>query len=452
MLSLKKTTLIKMSLYALFLGVVHLGHAADSSYLDRADRVNGWSTRSVFEPLYQKHRASVVEILEDGHQIALGTVVSEDGFIVTKASEFGMALEVRDAANQTYVPEFISVDPKNDLALLKIKADGMKPVQWSDDATPSMGQWMISPHEDETQVRVGVVSATQRAIPKKPGALGVELMNAIDVLRLRSFKDFNEFRSKVDQQKRPVDQFLAERLSLDDSDQDSGEGENQDSPDVRVLELLNDWIFRKRFVREEQLEGIRLSKPTEELLAKEASQEEEDRFSYRSVLNLMILEDAFPELIIPQLKGGLITGVRPDSGAEKAGVLLEDVVVAVNGQKVMTSSDIIQIVQQHGPGEKLKLQIHRGKQELVKTVTLGYFDTAFPELDVNIELSGDISDRRDGYQEVIQHEIPIPPKAMGGPLLDLEGRVVGVNIARYNRVTTFALPAALVRASIEKLK
>ena len=88
----------------------------------------------------------------------------------------------------------------------------------------------------------------------------------------------------------------------------------------------------------------------------------------------------------------------------------------------------------------------------MKTVTLGYFDTAFPELDVNIELSGEISDRRDGYQEVIQHEIPIPPKAMGGPLLDLEGRVVGVNIARYNRVTTFALPAALVRASIEKLK
>ena len=452
MLSMNKPTLIKMVLFALLIGVDQLGHAANPGYLDRADRVNGWNTRSVFEALYEKHRASVVEILEDGHQIALGTVVSEDGFIVTKASEFGMALEVRDASHRTYVPEFISVDPKNDLALLKIKADGMKPVQWSDDTTPSMGQWMISPHEDETQVRVGVISAVQRTIPKKPGALGVQLNNAAHSLGKNSFKDFNEFLSKVEQNKRPLDQFLAEGLSLDDVAQERAEGENQDDPVERILALLNRAIFRRTFFRAELLEGIQLSKPTEELLAKEALLEDEDRFAYRSVLNLMVVEDAYPELIIPQVKGGLITDVRPGSAAEEAGVLLEDVVVAVNGNKVMTSSDVIQVVQQHGPGEKLKLQILRGKQELVKSVTLGYYDAAFPELDVNIELSGDISDRRDGYQEVIQHEIPIPPKAMGGPLLDLEGRVVGVNIARYNRVTTFALPAALVRASIEKLK
>jgi S1-C subfamily serine protease len=452
MFSSTKSFILKAFFIALFLSVPSSGNAADTGYLDRSERVNGWNTRSVFEPLYEKHRDSVVEILEDGHQIALGTVVSEDGYIVTKASEFGMALEVRDAKNKVYVPEFISVDRDNDLALLKIKADGMQAVQWSGDATPSMGQWMISPHEDETQVRVGVVSAIQRAIPKKPGALGVQLMNAADFLSLNSFKDFNEFRILVEQKKRPLDQFLAEFMSPDDLDPGQAAEENQDSPEERILDLLNRTMFRRSLFNGELLEGVQLSEPTERLMAKEASLEGGDRFQYRSVLNLMVLEDAFPELIIPRLKGGLITGVRPDSGAEKAGVLPEDVVVSVNGISVMTSSDIIQIVRQHGPGEKLNLKIHRGEQELVKTVTLGYFDTAFPEQDVNIELSGDISERRTGYQEVIQHEIPIPPKAMGGPLMDLEGKVVGVNIARYNRVTTFALPAALVRASIEKLK
>lgn len=436
----------KMARVILICVVTPFGQAASTGYLDRAERVNGWDTRSVFEPLYERHRASVVEILEDGHQIALGTVVSEDGFIVTKASEFGMALEVRDAKSRVYVPEFISVDPENDLALLKVNANGMKPVQWSDDNMPPMGQWMISPHEDETQVRVGVVSAVQRAIPKKPGALGVELMNAADFLSLSSIKDFNEFSSMVARKTRPLDQFLAELLSLDNVDQDQAEGENQDSPEERMLELLNRSIFRRTFFDEDLLEGVQLSPSTMALMKKD------DKRPYRRVLNLMVIEDAFPDLIIPQLKGGFITEVRSDSGAEKAGVLPEDVVVAVDGVDVMTSFDIIQIVQQHGPGEKIKLQIHRGEQQLVKTVTLGYFDTTFPEQDVNIELSGDISARRTGYQEVIQHEIPIPPKAMGGPLLNLEGKVVGVNIARYNRVTTFALPAALVQSSIEKLK
>ena len=42
--------------------------------------------------------------------------------------------------------------------------------------------------------------------------------------------------------------------------------------------------------------------------------------------------------------------------------------------------------------------------------------------------------------------------AMGGPLLDLEGMALGVNIARSDRVTTFALPSELVLETIMRLK
>ena len=54
------------------------------------------------------------------------------------------------------------------------------------------------------------------------------------------------------------------------------------------------------------------------------------------------------------------------------------------------------------------------------------------------------SKRVDDFPEIIQHDTPLSAAAMGGVLLDLKGRVIGLNIARLDRVTTFALPGELV--------
>ena len=57
------------------------------------------------------------------------------------------------------------------------------------------------------------------------------------------------------------------------------------------------------------------------------------------------------------------------------------------------------------------------------------------------EMSGDLSARTDGFPMAIQHDIPLQPSECGGPLLDLGGRCVGINVARAGRVKTFAVPA-----------
>ena len=54
--------------------------------------------------------------------------------------------------------------------------------------------------------------------------------------------------------------------------------------------------------------------------------------------------------------------------------------------------------------------------------------------------NGGVSLRNDNFPEVLQHDIPLLPADMGGPVATLEGKVVGINIARVDRVTTFALP------------
>jgi serine protease Do len=40
----------------------------------------------------------------------------------------------------------------------------------------------------------------------------------------------------------------------------------------------------------------------------------------------------------------------------------------------------------------------------------------------------------------------------GGPLVNLDGQAVGLNIARADRVTTYALPARLVKQALDSLK
>jgi S1-C subfamily serine protease len=54
---------------------------------------------------------------------------------------------------------------------------------------------------------------------------------------------------------------------------------------------------------------------------------------------------------------------------------------------------------------------------------------------------GRLSEKTGGYPDVIQHDIPLPPELCGGPLFNLNGKCVGVNVSRAGRTKTYAIPA-----------
>ena len=62
------------------------------------------------------------------------------------------------------------------------------------------------------------------------------------------------------------------------------------------------------------------------------------------------------------------------------------------------------------------------------------------------------SQRRDGFPKVVQHDSVLQPTLCGGPVIDISGKVVGINIARADRIATYAVPSEAVQAVIEKLK
>jgi serine protease Do len=113
---------------------------------------------------------------------------------------------------------------------------------------------------------------------------------------------------------------------------------------------------------------------------------------------------------------------------------------------------VVELVGANDPREIVDIQVKRGESLLSFRVTLGHRSVAFQMLDRNARMSGPVSKRKDNFPMVIQHDVSLPPTAMGGPLLNLDGKALGINVARVDRVTTYALPAKVVREIFEKLR
>ncbi|MEX2173374.1 MAG: PDZ domain-containing protein [Pirellulaceae bacterium] len=148
-----------------------------------------------------------------------------------------------------------------------------------------------------------------------------------------------------------------------------------------------------------------------------------------------------------------IEEVVPDSAADKAGLEAGDAILKVNGKEISGRQNLVETIRSFMPGEKVELVIDRDDTELTITATLGSLSQLFhgDRSEFQNALGGALSQRRAGFPSVIQHDSILTPAQCGGPLVDLDGKVVGINIARAGRVETYALTAPVVREVVKKL-
>lgn len=152
-------------------------------------------------------------------------------------------------------------------------------------------------------------------------------------------------------------------------------------------------------------------------------------------------------------QGPLVGQVVPGSGAAKAGLLPNDVILRVDGDSVATTRALVQKVRAHRPGDTVRLRIRRDDKRIDVEVTLARAAEVIPTMDtMPAAASGALSVRRSDFPAVIQHDTVLRPNQCGGPLVDLDGNVVGINIARASRVASYAIPADVVLSVIRKLK
>ncbi len=178
---------------------------AQSVRPDSAKMKSSDALREVFRSIVEKANRSTVlvkgrvgvESAPEGVQLAFGTVVSADGFILTKASEvLGQPfLQVFITAKKGLPAKIVGLSEPQDLAMLKIDlkdGDDLTPVEWADLKADKIivGAWLATAGpvamEQNNPVAVGVVSVGRRKIPGRNGFLGVYMGDTTDASGAKS--------------------------------------------------------------------------------------------------------------------------------------------------------------------------------------------------------------------------------------------------------------------------
>lgn len=152
--------------------------------------------------------------------------------------------------------------------------------------------------------------------------------------------------------------------------------------------------------------------------------------------------------------GAGIENVMSKSPAEKAGLKSGDVVIKVGDKEVKNLNELRDTIFAYEPGDEVTLTVKRGDTQFESKIRLGNFQQMIQgeRAEFQNSLGGELSQRRAGFPMVLQHDTVLKPQECGGPLVDIDGKVVGINIARAGRVETYALAASIVKAIIEDMK
>lgn len=359
---------------------------------------------------------SAVRILVNERPVALGTIVRSDGYILTKASELhdGFVIELYDG--QRFAGEVVGVMKEHDLAAVKIEASELQPATFSISAVNAAGsgQWVYSPGVGEDGIlKIGNLSVKGlRRIPGNGSLLGVQLapqpQQGIPVFRVDKGGP-------------------AERAGLEPGDLILGLN------GMRVG-TMRDFVRLLRNGPPDASHEVTLSRGGRQL-----------------TFTITLDRGQAGVTLVTEASGVLVEQVTPGSGAEAAGVLPGDIIIALDDRQVRDRPALISMVQSYDPGDTVDVTFLRAGEEQTVPATLGYHTGRSIRGEFQNQLGSQLSARAVDFPAVLQHDSILNANQMGGPLVDLKGQVLGINIARAGRVETYALPAQVIEAAIPAL-
>jgi len=280
---------------------------------------------SPFDQFFHDFLGQIPE--QERHALGTGFILSAKGYVVTNNHVIDGADEivVKTSNGKEYEAKLIGSDSKLDVALLKIKAKGLKAVKLADSDKLRVGDWVIAignPFGLEQTVTAGIVSARGRVIGSGP-----------------------------------YDDFIQTDAAINPG--------NSGGP------LFNDkgevvGINTAIYSRSGGNNGIGFAIPIN-LVHAIFDELRDTGHIERARLGVMIqdVDQATAKALgLKNKQGALVPQVQSDSAADKAGIEAGDVIVSVDGHAIKNAHDLPIRIARHHPGDKVVIGLVRNGKRL----------------------------------------------------------------------------------------
>ena len=266
-----------------------------------------------------------------------GVVISPDGYIVTNnhVVEGASKIEVTFNDKHKRTATIIGNDPSTDLALIKVDATGLEYLTFADSDEVKVGEWVLAvgnPFNLTSTVTAGIVSAKARNINILGDGSTIESFIQTDA----AINPGKSGGALVDMEGNliGINAAIASRTG-------SYEGYSFAIPSNIVKKVVEDFLQYGSLQR-----------------------------AYLGVSIVEITEELAEAKGIEEMSGVYIMEVNERGGAKAAGIKKDDILLSVNNVSVNSNSQLVGVIGQYRPGDKVRVKIQRGGEVLVKEVTL----------------------------------------------------------------------------------
>ncbi len=271
--------------------------------------------------------------------VGSGVVITSDGYILTNnhviedALRDGISVTLHD--KRTYDARVVGRDPSTDLAVLKIDATGLEPAIVGNSDRVEVGEWVLAignPFRLRSTVTAGIVGALSR---------DVQIIN--DEYRIESFIQTDAAINRGNSGGALVN-TSGELIGINTAiatQSGTYQGYGFAVPSNLALKVASDIIEFGEVQRGMMGVGI---------------QTVDDRIARRINLD--------------RIEGVLINGIGRNSAALEADLRPDDVILAINGDRVNESNLLQEKVAMFRPGDIIELKIWRRGQTFMQPLTL----------------------------------------------------------------------------------
>ena len=270
-------------------------------------------------------------------QAGSGAIIDSRGYIVTNnhVVEGAESITVTLTDGRSFDATLVGTDPLADLAVIKIEGTDLPTIPFGDSSKLKVGEWVVAIGNalalpGGPTVTVGVVSALGRTIQEENGVTLYDMIQTDTAI--------NPGNSGG-----PLLNLRGEIVGIN-------------TAKIAAVEVSG--------------VGFAVSANTARATAQELIEKGRVTRPYLGISLLTVTAAIARDYGLATNEGALVTTVVTGTPADEAGLLLGDVIIAVDGKKVTTADDVVLAIRGHEIGDSMEITYLRGTQENTVSVIL----------------------------------------------------------------------------------